>query len=306
MNYTNETMAAHVASNVETILDGHTAARCTMPSGHVINIVRDDDPSSPFDNQSDPVPTLFSHGRSFHRDTDNRNVPDLPTLTRDQIIQTGNTFRGDLNYLQWSQRYTRDHRSAYADADTLISDGLESWVEDTDSISDRFERMATVYRAAGWPCVVTTLQGYSQGDWCDVLLVLTPDWLKATGCSADDAARIFDTWGDELAAYFYGDVYGFELIDPDGDHIDACYGFYGATMYEPGSDLWGHAIEMYTSMASELAGTEPGVSEPVVTIKRVPIGYPAAGQYFTDDHPNYLFDTTDEALAHYENNGGAK
>lgn len=41
------------------------------------------------------------------------------------------------------------------------------------------------------------------------------------------AANLLDNEVKELDQYCTGDVYGYQLIDPDGEEVDACWGFYG-------------------------------------------------------------------------------
>ena len=95
-----------------------------------------------------------------------------------------------------------------------------------------------------------TSRGYSQSDWSDVLIVLTDDFYKETGCDPKNAenilkgaAKLYDDWA-------WGDVFGFKLEEcipmvkltredfeagkfeevedeEEWNEIDSCWGFYG-------------------------------------------------------------------------------
>ena len=95
-----------------------------------------------------------------------------------------------------------------------------------------------------------TSTGYSQGDWCDVLLVLTDKFYERTGCDRRKANEILEGSKKLFNAWAWGDVYRFtiekatemvKLTREDFDagkfenvedelewnHQDSCNGFYG-------------------------------------------------------------------------------
>lgn len=44
-----------------------------------------------------------------------------------------------------------------------------------------------------------------------------------------DPRQEFDYYGEEeVTAYMEGDVFGFVISDPHNEHLDSCWGFYGA------------------------------------------------------------------------------
>lgn len=95
-----------------------------------------------------------------------------------------------------------------------------------------------------------TSTGYSQGDWADVLIVLTDDFYEKTGCDKRNASKILDGTAKLFDSWAWGDVYGFtvekateivkltredfnagkfENVDDDleWEDSDSCGGYYG-------------------------------------------------------------------------------
>jgi hypothetical protein len=88
-----------------------------------------------------------------------------------------------------------------------------------------------------------TSTGYSQGDWAEVLIVLTPEFYERTGApkkhdqkNLEGAANLFDSWA-------WGDVYGFRIYkettceccnETKKEEIDSCYSFFGDDFEENG------------------------------------------------------------------------
>jgi hypothetical protein len=57
----------------------------------------------------------------------------------------------------------------------------------------------------------------------------------------------FDFPGDnDLAAWEQGEVYGFVVTDSRGEHVDSCWGFYGA-------DSWSYMIDSANDAADSIA-----------------------------------------------------
>jgi hypothetical protein len=71
-------------------------------------------------------------------------------------------------------------------------------------------------------------RGYSQGDWADVLVIVTPEWVEKTGAPQDTWQSQMEGAVKLLGHYAWGDVYGFVVSDQYGDEHDSCWGFYGS------------------------------------------------------------------------------
>jgi hypothetical protein len=80
-----------------------------------------------------------------------------------------------------------------------------------------------------------TSTGYSQGDWADVLIVLTDEFFTRTGCEKKNSTEILEGTAKLFDQWAWGDVYGFSVVEIstcnlDCEHeedVDSCKGFYG-------------------------------------------------------------------------------
>lgn len=92
--------------------------------------------------------------------------------------------------------------------------------------------MRNLYRLNGIPAEVFVRYGYSQGDQATGLLVMTPEWKARVGAPhatmrrIEEAVADMSLSADEYAAWVWGDVYGFRIMDKAGVEVDSCYGFY--------------------------------------------------------------------------------
>lgn len=89
-------------------------------------------------------------------------------------------------------------------------------------------------------------RGYSQGDYADVLIILTTEFFQRTWCNPKDEKEILDGTKKLFDAWIWWDVYGFTLIEhrplytednvlsiiTDDDVLESCWGFYGEDSIE--------------------------------------------------------------------------
>jgi hypothetical protein len=138
---------------------------------------------------------------------------------------------------------TRDHGglSTASLSDYGIYEAYGSWYRETGAGEeievDEDDIPAMIEKLTGGIVHEVTLRGYSQGDWAEGLFVVTRDELAheygtdARGHLRKDAKkkarRYLAAQAEELNAYFAGDVFGY-VIEHDGEHVDSCWGFYGA------------------------------------------------------------------------------
>ena len=110
-----------------------------------------------------------------------------------------------------------------------------------------FEQLAKVCEIAKVPYRFGVSRGYSQGEWSEVLIVQTPDYLETTGCkeltreSMEEAFKLFGYWA-------WGDVY-YYMIEKDGEMVESRGGFYGDDEDESG--LFGHAKQDIDNIISQ-------------------------------------------------------
>lgn len=135
--------------------------------------------------------------------------------------------------LKESKERARDYGGSLTDHKReLLSDALEGL-----SKSDKLETLSAIYAAIGWPALCTTSRGYSQGDYSELLFVVTPAFIKKTGApSIKDSAywrRGMESAGELYGAWAWGDIYGYS-IEFDGDSLSSCFGYYGSDFEESG------------------------------------------------------------------------
>jgi hypothetical protein len=113
----------------------------------------------------------------------------------------------------------------------LKPDGWRQW----GAACDYFAALESLWTLAGVPALDFQHNGYSQGDSVRGLLVATPAWIKAMGIPAGhDFESDLKAQADLFGAYAFGDVYGYVIESPEGEHLDSCWGFYGGDFDESG------------------------------------------------------------------------
>jgi len=97
---------------------------------------------------------------------------------------------------------------------------------------DYFDAVAAVWALRKIPVLTFQRNGYSQGDSVVGLLVATP--AHAARCGFDlanpghDIAESLEGDANLFGAWAFGDVYGFDIQDAQGESLDSCWGFYGS------------------------------------------------------------------------------
>lgn len=160
----------------------------------------------------------------------------VPTLTREQIKQHGSAIADVMGYTTLLRALRDTVRYAYHDAVEWVNDAIREHFAGLHD-SKKLEFLCATWQWAGAPARVFSRNGYSQGDWADVLVVLTEHWYQQTGAPRDCAEADLKNAADLYAAWAYGDVYGWVIRDLLGDPIEGCWGYFGVGEAEYGGAL---------------------------------------------------------------------
>lgn len=194
-----------------------------------IEICHDHHGVSPWDAGDCEPPILVYAGRDGFREHGDGGLADI-TLTEAEAREHWRPLLGLLGYPEtWRGLLTfarADYDThGYPLAEVLADRACEHARGETGT--DRLEALANLWRLRGCAAVTKTVTGHCQGDWAEVLAVATPDWSERVGAPVDThekqieyAARLYGWWA-------FGDVYGWRVIDPEGEEIDSCWGYYG-------------------------------------------------------------------------------
>lgn len=194
--------------------------------GYEIEVYYDLNAQNPFEEWDcePPIAVYYDRGIREHA-TKYGHVNSVPPLTGLQL---------ELNHDEICEFLNADNLSEF-DSDTEnfdenVNDAIREEI-DGEYESKRLERLAEVYRWAGITARYSQVTGCSQSDWAYVLAVATPKFLEAMGSNAEAwdrdkenpleaSIQLYEDWA-------FGNVYGFEIKDADGEDLASCWGFYG-------------------------------------------------------------------------------
>ena len=205
---------------------------------HLITVHNDINPINPFDEWDCEPPLAyqsFNHFARSYREYGNLSDSIVLLFTSDIVLQNikqALELYCDITGDKWRD-FVRDSyqgRDEWLDNMTFrgilaedIYTGIIDALNDTDS--DYFNYLETICDLLDIPCLNRSSSGYSQGEYVDVFIALTPGFFKITGCDVDDSEKILSGSLELFSAYMWGDVYGYSI---DGRYSDgSCYGFYG-------------------------------------------------------------------------------
>lgn len=180
--------------------------------GYEIEIVRDEYAENPWESWDCEPPVIV---KSYGRIKSYGGNVVCPVLTRQQIKDN---LVDIINLCECTSLLELARR--YYDGYTIV-DAVNCAIDDY--WRDDIDTMAVILSFAGIPNYSGSTQGCSQGDYADVLVVATDEWIKSVGCEPDTipkqleyAVKLFGYWA-------WGDVYGYDIPEIE----ESCFGFYG-------------------------------------------------------------------------------
>jgi hypothetical protein len=188
-------------------------------------IVHDSDPTNPFTDWDGEPPLMFSSGRNAGV-TDYSNGAILETIQ--ETATDGRIIRHSAKILD------------------ILGSSFEYYEDDTkedkiDHIKDEInnatvEELGELCELFKLPYKQYTSSGYSQGDWAEVLILLTPEFYETTGCKPEHQQQNLEGTAELFNQWAWGDVYGFRIYEETTcqcceettkKETDSCYSFFG-------------------------------------------------------------------------------
>jgi len=186
--------------------------------GYTINIENDDCAFNPF-VEWDCLPNLIVNYDGCLTEYGSVDTDDILTLTREEVK---NSFKAVQNVLcDYRPLLTILRTETYLDrfdnAVEPLNEYLKEFYEGLTN-KDKLVMLSDFLTIKNTPHLLTESRGYSQGDYCELLLIADSE--ECTNKQLESARDLYSAWA-------WGDVYGFNVEDKKGDNIDSCWGFYG-------------------------------------------------------------------------------
>ena len=218
-------------------------------------IHHENDAENPWEAWDNQPPMVSVCGRNHTQDYGHADTPEIDKLTAAQVINNHDAIDGALTpffecmgqpdgprsvlEMIYGNIVPSDQYHPNADPLDIIKGELEYNYISGSMDTEMLDRLEEVWNWLGVQTWNTDVHGYSQGDWCKVLLVATPEWLEKSGLK-DASEEVIE--GQLVSAsklyghYMFGDTYWCEvqrlIRDEDDEVIDSemvesCGGFYG-------------------------------------------------------------------------------
>ena len=240
----------------------------------------ENDPENPWEAWDNQPPLVSVCGRNFHKAYGDAETPETSRLTAEQVINNHDAVNGALAPFFECMDAPDEPRSVLelifgnkipeqyhpnADPLDIIRDEINEYLSGSMD-AEMLDRLEEVWGWLGVQTWNTEVHGYSQGDWCKVLMVATPEWLEKSGLK-DASEEVIE--GQLVSAaklyghYMFGDTYWCEIVrlerDEDGEvvgeeFVESCGGYYGPD--HEASGLADYAREVLDSMASLILDKE--------------------------------------------------
>lgn len=206
--------------------------------GLTIKAVRDQSPSNPLDDYDSEPPLVILYDRRLQEYGDGALEP-IAEMSPHWISRHWRAIAKILDIAESDmERDAKARGSGYPMAD-FRRDQFEQTLSDMRPGSygggrAYFEAIAALWELRGIAAHVFTSRGYSQGDYAEGIAVATPEWSERVGAPKESHLEQLKGAAALYGAWAWGDVYGFVIESPDGDHLDSCWGFYGLDHNESG------------------------------------------------------------------------
>lgn len=163
-------------------------------------IWHDNSPMNPWEDWDCEPPVMFQGGRhGMLNDYSEGSIVDFikEKATRGMVLRHQVTIAEILEQnLEYFKDFTADEK-----VDELMYETRNASIEQLGKLCELFKIPYKQY----------TSRGYSQGDWADVLIVLTDEFFERTGCDRKNSESILEGTAELFNNWCWGDVYGFTV-----------------------------------------------------------------------------------------------
>ena len=205
-----------------------------------LRVIHDSSPMNPFKEWDCEPPVIYSSGRDGGEDFSKGDILSFiqKKATDGVVIRHQNKL---AEILDINLQYFKDYSFS---KDDKISDIISAF---KDAGIKELSQLCGLFKI---PHLRHDSKGYSQGDWAEVLIVLTDDFFETTGCERKNSKEILKGTAGLFDAWAYGDTFGFVLekkkeyvqipkdefevgnYDNKEENIeweehDSCWGFFG-------------------------------------------------------------------------------
>lgn len=152
-----------------------------------------------------------------------------PDLTRAEIKANLDDIKAFLGFDTLLKAFKDYSYYWQDDAVDILNEMIAEDISNS-SNADKLESLAQVYSWKGIEAIIESRNGYSQGNYIDVLAVALPEWIEKVRAPKESITGQLKGAIDLYAAWAFGDVYYFNI-----DTLDETLGsFYGNDMAENG------------------------------------------------------------------------
>lgn len=248
-----------MATKLNWVYDDQSAEYRAEHNGYRIRAVRDDDARNPFTDGDCNWPIVVRSGDRHSRDftcyvdgveTKGIECP-IERFNDALILHAQHMIARELGFKDMLACMTSadsDEPVKHCrDADAARGAFLAGWEDVADS--QKMDIMVALLKMCEIKALSTTVTGYCQGDWADVLVIAAPEAIEKFGCTEVSDADLQAT-ADLYGSWAWGDVYGYiverEVPDPDPEADEyrereweeiedgSCWGFYGSDFDKSG------------------------------------------------------------------------
>lgn len=204
---------------------------------YTLDIHIDESPDNPWTDWDFEPPLMFTSCDRYHKSVTHYGTESIISELLDLITDRRLVLdrKSILESIELEEEYIREKQENYNQS---FADALR---DELRNYSDSLNLIEELARVAKVPYSRHDSRGYSQGDYADVLIILTPSWYQKTGANPKHSADTLKHTRELFDAWVWWDVYGFVLTEhkplynPDGtlsevtdnEQIDSCWWFYG-------------------------------------------------------------------------------